>query len=177
MPCSTQSSPLSSTQTRALAPSALLRTPYPPVSSRTWTSSTPRQCTYRTLVFLHVYSLLFLYSFPLKTTKALANVHIASSHRHNSTAHTRRAGVDASCDNAMTPACLQALYNVPTTPATQSSNTLAVSSFVSSSSSTADLTNFLGQFRSDIPASTTFAVSNLDGGVNDEAQTSVEGVR
>ncbi|EIW62698.1 family S53 protease-like protein [Trametes versicolor FP-101664 SS1] len=113
--------------------------------------------------------------FPVKATKAMANVHIASSHRHNSTAHTRRAGVDASCDNAMTPACLQALYNVPTTPATQSSNTLAVSSFVSSSSSTADLTNFLGQFRSDVPSSTTFAVSNLDGGVNNEAQTSVEG--
>ncbi|KAI0633307.1 family S53 protease-like protein [Trametes polyzona] len=112
--------------------------------------------------------------FPVKASRASASLHIASGHRHNST-HTRRAGVDASCDDAMTPACLQALYNIPTTPASQKSNTLAVSSFVSSFASKADLKTFLGKFRSDMSSDTTFALQTLNGGINNEAQASVEG--
>lgn len=47
---------------------------------------------------------------------------------HNSRANS----APASCNDAVTPACLQDLYGIPSTPATQSSNRLAVSSFMDS---------------------------------------------
>ncbi len=37
---------------------------------------------------------------------------------------------DVNCDSLMTPACLQALYGIPTTAAPQSSNSLAVTGFL-----------------------------------------------
>ncbi len=44
---------------------------------------------------------------------------------------TKRANsAPSSCNNVVTPACLQALYGIPATPATQSSNKLAVSGFL-----------------------------------------------
>ncbi len=35
-----------------------------------------------------------------------------------------------SCESAITPACLQALYGIPTTPATESSNVLGVTGLI-----------------------------------------------
>ena len=37
--------------------------------------------------------------------------------------------VDASCDTQITPSCLQQLYNIPTTPASATGNSLGVSGF------------------------------------------------
>lgn len=47
--------------------------------------------------------------------------------------------VPASCASTITPACLQALYGIPTAPATQSSNKLGVSGFIDQFAQTADL--------------------------------------
>lgn len=47
--------------------------------------------------------------------------------------------VPASCATTITPACLQAIYGVPTTAATQSSNTLAVSGYIDQWANEADL--------------------------------------
>lgn len=47
--------------------------------------------------------------------------------------------VPASCSSTITPACLQALYGIPTTPATVSSNKLAVSGFIEQFANQADL--------------------------------------
>ena len=93
---------------------------------------------------------------------------------HNST-HAARA--DASCSSTITPSCLQQFYNIPTTPATQKTNTMAVSSFVQSFASNTDLSSFLTKFRTDLSASTTFSVAAVDGGTNDESKPSTEGVR
>lgn len=41
----------------------------------------------------------------------------------------RELNVSASCQSAITPACLQALYAIPSAPANVSSNTLGVSGF------------------------------------------------
>lgn len=41
-----------------------------------------------------------------------------------------RADVPSSCASTVTPACLQALYGIPITPATHSSNVLGVSGFI-----------------------------------------------
>ncbi|KAK0501997.1 family S53 protease-like protein [Armillaria luteobubalina] len=72
----------------------------------------------------------------------------------------------SSCDNAVTPACLQALYGIPSVPATQSSNKLAVTSFLDQFAQTADLRAFLTAFRPDIPPTTTFTFQSVDNGEN-----------
>ncbi|KAF7370370.1 Family S53 protease [Mycena sanguinolenta] len=72
----------------------------------------------------------------------------------------------ASCANTVTPTCLQTLYGIPTTPATQSSNNIAVAGFIDQFAQQADLQSFLGQFRTDLSSSTTFALQTLDGGKN-----------
>ncbi|KAJ7869868.1 family S53 protease [Mycena olivaceomarginata] len=81
-----------------------------------------------------------------------------------------------SCTSTMTPACLQLLYNIPTTPATQKSNTLGVAGFIDQWANQEDLTDFLTRFRTDINSSTTFALETLDGGSNPQnrSQAGVE---
>ncbi|KIP08461.1 hypothetical protein PHLGIDRAFT_508562 [Phlebiopsis gigantea 11061_1 CR5-6] len=74
--------------------------------------------------------------------------------------------VPASCSSTITPACIQALYGVPTTPATVKSNTLGVAGFIDQFANDADLKSFLTKLRTDIPSSTTFTTQTLDGGSN-----------
>ncbi|KAI9436209.1 family S53 protease [Lactarius indigo] len=86
----------------------------------------------------------------------------------------RRAGdltsaVASSCDNLITPACLQQLYGIPTVPASQSSNRLAVSPFHQGSANKADLGEFLQTFRTDLSPNTTFFEQAIDGGSNPQA--------
>ena len=47
--------------------------------------------------------------------------------------------VPASCATTITPSCLQALYGIPTTPATVSTNQLGVSGFIEQFANQADL--------------------------------------
>ncbi len=47
--------------------------------------------------------------------------------------------VPASCATTITPACLQALYGIPTALATQKANTLGVSGFIDQFANQADL--------------------------------------
>ena len=47
--------------------------------------------------------------------------------------------VPPECSSAITPACLQAIYNIPVAPATQTSNRLAVAGFVRQYANQADL--------------------------------------
>ncbi|KAF7368598.1 Family S53 protease-like protein [Mycena venus] len=80
---------------------------------------------------------------------------------------SRRAVPPDSCmgpGNTITPACLQALYGIPTTPATQTSSTLFVTGYTEQWAQRADLMNFLKAFRPDIPPNTTYALKTLDGG-------------
>ncbi|KAH9948990.1 peptidase S8/S53 domain-containing protein [Amylocystis lapponica] len=77
---------------------------------------------------------------------------------------TRAGEVDASCANDTSPSCLQQLYGIPTTAATQSSNTLGVTGYSSQWPQTQDLQLFLSKYRTDIPSSSTFTVTDLDGG-------------
>ncbi|KAI0713828.1 family S53 protease [Earliella scabrosa] len=77
--------------------------------------------------------------------------------------------VPSSCARTITPACLQALYNIPSTAATQPSNKLAVTGFIEQFANQADLRTFLTRFRTDMPASTTFTLQTLDGGRNPQS--------
>ncbi|KAJ7739343.1 family S53 protease [Mycena metata] len=78
--------------------------------------------------------------------------------------------VPASCGTTITPTCLQAIYNIPTTAATQSTNKLGVSGFIEQFANSADLKEFLTNFRTDISSSTTFTLQTLDGGVNTQTR-------
>ncbi|KAI0633274.1 family S53 protease [Trametes polyzona] len=79
--------------------------------------------------------------------------------------------VPASCATTITPACLQALYGIPTALATQKSNTLGVSGFIEQFANQADLRTFLGRFRPDLSPATTFTTQTLDGGQNPQQQS------
>ncbi|KAK0186017.1 family S53 protease [Armillaria mellea] len=68
------------------------------------------------------------------------------------------------CNSAVTPACLQDLYSIPTTPATQPTNRLGVSGFSDQFPQIADLQTFLRDFRPDMSSTTTYTVQPLDGG-------------
>ncbi|KAK6974930.1 family S53 protease-like protein [Favolaschia claudopus] len=85
--------------------------------------------------------------------------------------HKRDATPPADCDtsdpkNNITPACLQKLYNIPTTPATHKNNTLLVTGYVEEWAEVDDLQAFLAQFRPDLPSNKTFVTTLLDGGSN-----------
>ncbi|KAF7368024.1 Tripeptidyl-peptidase sed3 [Mycena sanguinolenta] len=68
------------------------------------------------------------------------------------------------------------LYGIPTTPATQKSNTLGVAGFIDEWANQEDLTEFLTNLRTDINPSTTFGLETLDGGSNPQnrSQAGVE---
>ncbi|KAI0700484.1 family S53 protease [Cytidiella melzeri] len=84
---------------------------------------------------------------------------------------------DATCSSSgITPACVQSLYGIPSTPATSKTNGLGVSGFIDQFANKADLTSFLKKFRTDMSSSTTFALQTLDGGSNSQtgSQAGVE---
>ncbi|KAF8158796.1 family S53 protease-like protein [Mycena galopus ATCC 62051] len=94
----------------------------------------------------------------------------------------RRRGVPAaSCNSSdpagiITPTCLQDLYGIPTTPATEKSNKLLVTGYESEWAQTADLEacgsslQFLTLLRPDIPPSTTFTLLTTDDGTDPQGQ-------
>ncbi|KAJ7149225.1 family S53 protease-like protein [Mycena crocata] len=84
--------------------------------------------------------------------------------------------VPASCATVITPACLQSIYNIPTTPATQSSNKLGVAGYISQFANLLDLQQFLTSLRTDISSSTSFTLQSVDGGVNTQTPRSGAGV-
>lgn len=105
--------------------------------------------------------------------------------------------VPASCATTITPACLQALYGIPTTAATQSSNQLGVAGFIEQFANQADLRvrrqiyhrisdaqgtilqTFLTNLRKDLAPTTTFTLQTLDGGQNPQNinEAGIEAVR
>ncbi|KAI0047118.1 family S53 protease-like protein [Auriscalpium vulgare] len=79
--------------------------------------------------------------------------------------------VPASCATLITPACLQALYGIPTTRATQTSNVLGVSGFIDQFANQADLKSFLTSLRPDLLSTTGFTLQTLDGGTNSQTRS------
>jgi tripeptidyl-peptidase-1 len=78
------------------------------------------------------------------------------------------ATIPSSCARSVTPACLQAQYGIPTTPATQSTNAIGVSGYDDQYANKADLTSFLKKYRTDMSSATTFTLQTLDGGSNSQ---------
>ncbi|KAK0481238.1 family S53 protease-like protein [Armillaria novae-zelandiae] len=123
---------------------------------RTLAASIPSDLT----DFIEVVHPMTSFATPASGPKAVVSIPLTSN-------LTERANpAPLSCDNAVTPACLQGLYGIPSVPATQSSNKLAVSGFINQFAQTADLQAFLAAFRPDIPPTTTFTFQSVDSGVN-----------
>ncbi|KAI9060406.1 subtilisin-like protein [Trametes sanguinea] len=71
-------------------------------------------------------------------------------------------------DDETVPACLQMLYNIPLTPATNPKNRLGVTGKWSQSAHYASLKTFLMTFRPDMDPNTNFTLDSVDGGTNDQ---------
>ncbi|KAI0344587.1 family S53 protease [Trametopsis cervina] len=113
-----------------------------------------------TITFVGPSSKLPIVSIPIPAKSPLINANLSSN------------AVPASCSSVITPACLQALYGIPATAATQSSNKLGVAGFINQFANQADLKTFLTSLRPDISSSTSFALQTLDGGQNTQTQSS-----
>lgn len=72
------------------------------------------------------------------------------------------------CDAVMTPECVQLLYKIPRTLASQSSNKLAVSGFLQEFANRADLRKFLEIYRTDLSPDNTFTLQTIDGGTDSQ---------
>lgn len=72
----------------------------------------------------------------------------------------------ATCNDQVTPSCLQALYGIPTNRATQPKNVIAVPGFVNEFANEADLGTFLANFHPDLNPRPKFTVQLIDGGQN-----------
>ncbi|KAJ7765733.1 subtilisin-like protein [Mycena metata] len=77
----------------------------------------------------------------------------------------------ASCSSTITPTCLQSMYKIPTTAATNTSSTIGVAGFDDQFANKADLTQFLKAQRPDMSSSTTFALTSVDGGTNSQTKS------
>ncbi|KAK0449571.1 family S53 protease-like protein [Desarmillaria tabescens] len=123
---------------------------------RTLTASIPSDLT----DFIEVVHPTTSFAKPTFGTKPVVSIPITSN-------LTERANpAPSACNSIVTPACLQALYGIPATRATQSTNHLGVSGFIDQFAQTADLRTFLTNLRPDIPSTTTFTLQTLDGGRN-----------
>ncbi|KAF9814359.1 hypothetical protein IEO21_05154 [Rhodonia placenta] len=78
------------------------------------------------------------------------------------------------CSRFVDPQCLEELYGIPTTAATESSNYLVVTGYNNEYPSTTDLVDFLGPFQSAESSSTSYTVVEIDGGSYDPSNPGVE---
>ncbi|KAJ7220945.1 subtilisin-like protein [Mycena rebaudengoi] len=83
---------------------------------------------------------------------------------HGATEH--RGEPPPSCDSTdpssqVTPACLQELYNIPTTSATQKHNVLGITGYGGEFPVEDDLATFLQLFRPDIPSNTSYTLTTI----------------
>lgn len=78
-----------------------------------------------------------IYSFPALHYGPIMTAPLRPS--NSSAGNLTSRAVAASCNNQITPTCLQSLYGIPTTLATQKSNTLAVTGYIDQYANQADL--------------------------------------
>ena len=64
------------------------------------------------------------------TSSKLNSKIVGSQALYTSTKVSKRADVPSQCNENINPSCLQAIYNIPTTPATAQGNLLGVSGFL-----------------------------------------------
>ncbi|KAJ7738332.1 subtilisin-like protein, partial [Mycena metata] len=110
------------------------------------------------------------FSLPAEVADHIADIHPTTTF-NNPLSVSRFASIpktpvvrQSSCADSVTPACLQTLYGIPNTPATQSANSIVVPGFLDQFAQIADLKTFLELYRPDV--TNTFTTQLLDGGSN-----------
>ncbi|KAJ7445589.1 subtilisin-like protein [Mycena latifolia] len=93
-------------------------------------------------------------------------------HSHRSEKRTEPVASCNSCrpDGIVTPTCLQKIYGIPSTPATQKNNSILVTGYLGVSPNRTDLSTFLKQFRPDIPPNTTFNLTTIGNATNQDPE-------
>ncbi|KAJ6500787.1 subtilisin-like protein [Mycena sanguinolenta] len=86
-----------------------------------------------------------------------------------STVSPTPAAAAAGCSSTITPTCLQSMYKIPTTAATNKTNAIGVAGFDDQFANQADLTQFLKAQRPDVPSTTAFNLISVDGGTNSQS--------
>ncbi|KAJ7656335.1 family S53 protease [Mycena polygramma] len=122
------------------------------------------------------YARTLAYSLPASVASHIDDIHPSTTFNNPVSAkavlsmpqlHRRDNGsATASCAHGITPTCLQMLYGIPATPATESSNSIAVTGLGNNFAQQADLKLFLASFRKDMSSATTFSTQTLDDGEN-----------
>ncbi|KAJ7740388.1 family S53 protease [Mycena metata] len=82
--------------------------------------------------------------------------------------------ISSDCPDNWTPTCIQALYGVPSTPATPAANAFGVCGFNNEFADEKDLTAFLETYRPDIASNTTFSLISIDDGINNQLPSGAE---
>ncbi|KAJ7184560.1 subtilisin-like protein [Mycena filopes] len=77
----------------------------------------------------------------------------------------------AGCSSTITPTCLQTMYKIPKTAATNKSSVIGVAGFDDQFANQADLTQFLKAQRTDIASTTAFTLTSVDGGTNSQTRS------
>ncbi|KAJ7176448.1 subtilisin-like protein [Mycena filopes] len=116
------------------------------------------------------------YSLPPEVANFVVHIHptISFNNPVGPVLSTPRLAFAVSADDPPTPCgppCLQSLYQIPTTTATEKTNSIAVPGFIGEFAETTDLTSFLETYRPDMPSNTTFTTQLLDGGSNPQNST------
>ncbi|KAJ7636789.1 family S53 protease [Roridomyces roridus] len=77
--------------------------------------------------------------------------------------------ISSFCALVVTPTCLQGMYGIPSIKSHNNSlNTIGVAGYIDQWANKADVQLFLEKFRPDLASNTSFAVSSIDGGYNNQ---------
>ncbi|KAF7986028.1 hypothetical protein HWV62_41378 [Athelia sp. TMB] len=88
---------------------------------------------------------------------------------------TSNTTIPSKCSSSITPACLQDLYNIPISPATNKNNSIGVFGMDDQFAEKSDLKAFLQKYRPDMSLNTTFTLQTLDNGTNPQDPGSAGG--
>ncbi|KAJ6478021.1 family S53 protease [Mycena vulgaris] len=105
-------------------------------------------------------------NFPVVKTPSVLNM----TSKAVSTRASINTAVSADCraSASWTPACLEELYGIPSTPPQPAANSFGVSGFQNGFANERDLKQFLETYRPDMNPNTTFDLITLDGGINNQ---------
>ncbi|KAI8970653.1 subtilisin-like protein [Trametes punicea] len=88
-------------------------------------------------------------------------------------ANSVKQGIPTACVNGTTPACLQYIYGIPSTPAVNRDNQLGVTGRQGGIAGYSYLKTFLETYRPDMDPNTNFTVVGIDGGSNNQSLPSI----
>ncbi|KAJ7041617.1 family S53 protease [Mycena alexandri] len=106
-------------------------------------------------------------TFPVTLERKLSSS-VANTTATTTKAAPLRASITPDCILSWTPACFQALYGIPSTPAAPAANVFAVAGFQNDFANLRDVQAFLQTFRPDLNPNPTVTLISVDDGINNQ---------